>query len=101
MSSTSVGSPPVATSPASPVSHRSKRHQGAKKRHRRDLRGNRQLNHASHIIAIAQISHHDAGHACYERRIEPGKTKKEAMHALKRRLADVVYRALVADSARG
>jgi transposase len=71
---------------------------GPKKRHRLNPRGNRQLNHALHIIAIAQIRYDTPGRAYYERKIAEGKAKKEALRALKRRLADVVYRALVADS---
>jgi hypothetical protein len=51
-----------------------------------------------HIIAIAQISHDSAGRVYYERKIAENKTNKEAMRAPKRRLADVVYRALVADA---
>ena len=71
---------------------------GPKKRHRLNPRGNRQLNHALHIIAIAQIRHDTPGRVYYERKIAEGKTKKEAMRALKRRIADVVYRALVTDA---
>ena len=70
---------------------------GPKKRHRLNPRGNRQLNHALHVIAMAQISHERAGRVYYERKIAEGKTKKEAMRSLKRRITDVVYRALVAD----
>jgi transposase len=73
---------------------------GPKKRHRLNPRGNRQLNHALHIIAVAQISHPSAGRIYYDRKIGEGKTKKEAIRALKRRIADVVYRALVADAHR-
>src|SRR4051794_11088061 len=71
---------------------------GPKKRHRLNPRGNRQLNHALHVIAMAQISHDCAGRVYYDRKIAEGKTKKEAMRSLKRRIADVVYRALVADA---
>lgn len=73
---------------------------GPKKRHRLNPRGNRQLNHALHIIAVAQISHGSAGRVYYDRKLSEHKTKKEAMRALKRRLADVVYRGLVADAHR-
>ena len=72
---------------------------GPKKRHRLNPRGNRQLNHALHIIAIAQIRHDCAGRAYYARKLAEGKTNKEALRALKRRIADAVYRALVADTA--
>jgi transposase len=73
---------------------------GPKKRHRLNPRGNRQLNHALHVIAMAQISHDCAGRVYYDRKIAESKTKKEAMRSLKRRIADVVYRALVADTRR-
>jgi transposase len=74
---------------------------GPKKRHRLNPRGNRQLNHALHIIAIAQIRHDSPGRAYYQRKIDEGKSKKEALRALKRRIADAVYRALVADATPG
>ena len=53
-----------------------------------------------HVIAMAQISHDCAGRVYYDRKIAESKTKKEAMRSLKRRIADVVYRALVADAHR-
>ena len=71
---------------------------GPKKRHRLNPRGNRQLNHALHIIAIAQIRHDTPGRAYYLRKIDEGKSKKEALRALKRRVADAVYRALADDT---
>ena len=73
---------------------------GPKKRHRLNPRGNRQLNHALHIAAIAQIRHDSPGHAYYLRKLDEGKSKKEALRALKRRIADAVYRALIADAHR-
>jgi hypothetical protein len=48
-----------------------------------------------------QIRHrHSPGRAFYERKLAEGKTKKEAVRALKRRLSDVAYRHLVADAQR-
>jgi hypothetical protein len=38
------------------------------------------------------------GREFYDRKVAEGKTSKEAIRALKRRLADVVYRHLVADA---
>ena len=73
---------------------------GPKKRHRLNPRGNRQLNHALHIIAIAQIRYDTPGRVYYQRKLAEDKTKKEALRALKRRIADAVYRALVADAHR-
>lgn len=73
---------------------------GPKKRHRLNPRGNRQLNHALHIVAICQIRYDTPGRAYYLRKLEQGKTKKEAIRALKRRLSDAIYRQLRIDDAR-
>jgi transposase len=70
---------------------------GGKKRHRLSMRGNRVLNHAIHMAAVTQIRHDTAGRIYYNRKQAEGKTKKEALRALKRRISDVVYRKLVAD----
>lgn len=73
---------------------------GPKVRHRLNPRGNRQLNWAIHVVAISQLRHDTIGRAFYDRKIEEGKTPKEAIRALKRRLSDVVYRHLVNDARR-
>jgi transposase len=66
--------------------------------HRLSRRGNRILNHAIHMAAVTQIRHrHSDGRAFYDRKITEGKTKKEALRALKRRTSDVVYRQLRTD----
>ena len=71
---------------------------GSRKRHRLNPRGNRMLNHALHLIAITQLRYPDtAGRVFYERKLAEGKTRKEAIRALKRRLSDVIYRHLNAD----
>jgi transposase len=71
---------------------------GSRKRHRLNPRGNRMLNHALHTIAICQLRYPNTeGRVFYERKVAEGKTKKEAIRALKRRLSDVVYRHLKAD----
>ncbi len=49
-------------------------------------------------MAIVQIRHDTEGRAYFRRRVAAGKTKMEALRALKRRLSDVVYRQLVADA---
>ena len=68
--------------------------------HRLSRRGNRQLNHAIHMAAITQIRHaHSPGRAYYDRKLAEGKTKKEALRALKRRISDALYERLVADAA--
>jgi len=73
---------------------------GPRKRHRLNPRGNRQLNHAMHIIAFSQLSHPGPGRDYYERKVAEGKTQKEAVRALKRQISDVVYRQLVRDTQR-
>ena len=71
---------------------------GSRKRHRLNPRGNRMLNHALHLAAITQLRYPDtAGRVFYERKLAEGKTRKEAIRSLKRRLSDVVYRHLVAN----
>ena len=70
---------------------------GPKKRHRLNLAGNRQLNHAIHIAALSQISHDTPGRAYYLAKQAAGKSRKEAMRCLKRRISNAVYRQLRAD----
>ena len=70
--------------------------------HRLSRRGNRQLNHAIHMAAITQIRHsHSPGRAYYDRKLAEGKTTKEAIRALKRRISDALYQRLVADAKTG
>ena len=60
--------------------------------------GNRQLNAALHRIALTQARHHPDARAYLDRRRAAGSTTTEAMRCLKRRLSDVVYRALMVDA---
>jgi transposase len=69
---------------------------GQHRRHRLNPRGNRQLNHALHMIAVTQVRNDTPGRAYYRRKQAEGKTRKEAMRALKRRISDTVFRQLVA-----
>jgi transposase len=73
---------------------------GNRTRHRLNQRGNRQLNWAVHVVAISQLRHDTPGRVFYDRKIAEGKSTKEAIRALKRRLSDVIYRHLVADARR-
>jgi transposase len=67
---------------------------------RLNRRGNRQLNHAIHMAAVTQLRHHNSqSRAYFERKLAEGKTKKEALRALKRRISDAVYRQLLLDVA--
>ena len=72
---------------------------GPRKRHRLNPRGNRKLNHAMHLIAVTQIAHDTPGRVYYRRKLVEGKTKKEALRALKRRISDAVWRQLQVDLA--
>jgi transposase len=65
-------------------------------RHRLHRGGNRQLNAALYRIAIVQQRHHPAAQAFLARKIAEGKTAREARRALKRHLANVLYRRLIA-----
>ena len=69
-------------------------------RHRLNLRGNRILNHAIHIAAVTQLRHDTTGRVYYQRKVAEGKTPKEAIRALKRRISDAIYNKLTADAAR-
>ena len=75
---------------------------GGRTVHRLSQRGNRQLNHALHLAAICQLRQpHSQGRAYFERKIAEGKTKKEAVRALKRQISNAVYRRLLVDAANG
>ena len=61
-------------------------------RHRLNHGGNRQLNKAIHTIAITQIARPNTeGRTYYERKLACGKTKREAIRSLKRRVSDRIW----------
>ena len=60
---------------------------GQRQQHRLNRGGDRQLNHALHIIAITRASHDPATKAYLERKEAEGKTTKGALRCLKRHLA--------------
>jgi transposase len=66
-------------------------------RHRLSLAGNRRLNHALHMIAINQVRYEGKGGVYYRKKIAEGKTHREAMRCLKRRVSDAVFKKLMAD----
>jgi transposase len=66
-------------------------------RHRLSRAGDRKLNHAWYVVAMVQVRRPSAGQAYYRRRLAEGKSPKEALRWLKRRLSDAVYRCLLAD----
>jgi transposase len=67
---------------------------GNTKRHRLHRGGDRQLNHALHIIALSRARTDPATRAYLDRRHAEGKTKKEALRCLKRHLARRIWRLL-------
>jgi transposase len=69
-------------------------------RHRLSRKGNRQINRVLHTMAVVQLRNPTKGRAYFDRKKADGKTSMEAMRCLKRRLSDVVYRQLLADSLR-
>jgi transposase len=71
---------------------------GEKVRHRLSLAGNRHLNYALHMVAVCQARSDARGGAYYRKKIVEGKSRKEALRCLKRRVSDAVFASLVADS---
>src|SRR5262245_4825288 len=67
--------------------------------HRLSRRGNRRLNHAIHMAAVTQIrQRHSTGRADFDKKLAEGKTRKEALRALKRRISDAIFACLRADA---
>ena len=67
---------------------------GKNNRHRLDRGGNRQLNCALHRIAVVQGRTHEPARTFLAKKETEGKTRREALRALKRHLARVIWRAL-------
>lgn len=66
-------------------------------RHRLSLAGNRHLNNALHMVAVCQARSDVRGGAYYRKKIAEGKSRKEALRCLKRRVSDAVFKGLTAD----
>jgi transposase len=74
---------------------------GPRKIYRLSRRGNRRLNHVIHMAAVTQVRYrHSEGRAYYERKLAEGKSPKEALRALKRRVSDAIFAQLQADARR-
>ena len=72
---------------------------GNRKVHRLPLRGNRRINQAIHMAAITQLRHkHSEGRAYYDKKVAEGKTHKEALRSLKRKISDAIFARLQADA---
>lgn len=72
---------------------------GQTQRHRLNKGGNRRLNHALHMMALTQARMDPRARAYVERRRAEGRTKRDAVRALKRHLSDAVYQQLRHDAA--
>ena len=54
------------------------------------------------MVAVTQVAHRfSEGRAYYDRKLAEGKTYKEALRCLKRRISDAIFARLVADAKRG
>ena len=84
----------AAASGTAPIPASSGQHQ----RHRLNRGGNRRLNRSLHAMALVQARCDPRARAYLARRRAEGKTWREAMRALKRHLADVVFRTMLADA---
>ena len=67
---------------------------GARHRQRFNRRGNRQLNTAVHRIAVTQIRMHAPARDYVEKKRAEGKSKTEAIRALKRHITRVVFKTM-------
>lgn len=56
------------------------------------------MNHAIHMAAVTQVRNDTPGRVFYLRKQDEGKTRKEAMRALKRHISDAVYQRLINDT---
>ncbi len=70
---------------------------GQRDHHRLNRGGNRRLNYALHIMAFVQARCDPRAKAYIDKQRAAGKTYRDAIRCLKRRLSDVVWRQLVAD----
>ena len=70
---------------------------GELERHRLSLAGNRHLNTALHMVAVCQARSDVRGGVYYRKKMAEGKSRKEALRCLKRRVSDAVFKSLMAD----
>ena len=52
------------------------------------------------LAAVTRVRFDTPGRRYFDKKLAEGKTKKEALRALKRRISDAVYRRLIADQQR-
>lgn len=71
---------------------------GRTNRHRLNRGGNRQLNRVIHFAALTQVARYPEGRAYYLRKQAEGRSKKDALRCLKRRISDRIYHSLRLDA---
>jgi transposase len=64
---------------------------GKSKRYRKNTRGNRKLNSAFYLCALGQISWNPKAKEYYQKKIKEGKSKKQALVCVMKRIACIVY----------
>jgi transposase len=69
---------------------------GRTDRHRLNRGGNRRLNRAIHYVALTQATREPRAVAYLARKQAEGKTRREALRCLKRRLSTVIFKTLLA-----
>lgn len=70
-----------------------------KQRHRLSRSGDRALNSAIHIVAVTQArTPSSPGYGYHRRKLDEGKTSREAMRCLKRQVAKRLWRTMCADA---
>ena len=74
---------------------------GDRDRHRVNRGGQRQINKVLHTAAMTQIRRDSDGRVYYLRKREETLTHMEAMRCLKRQIAKLVWRTMIADAKRG
>lgn len=74
---------------------------GDRRRHRVNRGGQRQINKVLHTAAMVQIRRDTQGRTYYRRKRAAGMIHMEAIRCLKRQLANVVWRTMIADANSG
>jgi transposase len=62
------------------------------------MAGNRHLDYALHMVGVWQARSDTRGGTYYRKKLAEGKSHKEALRCLKRRVSDAVFRSLMVDS---
>jgi transposase len=64
---------------------------GKTKRHKKAKKGNRKLNHTFYLAALVQIRWNGKARDYFEKKVKEGKTKKQALKCVMKRIACIAY----------